>query len=104
MGSMSPPGIALLTEDEIVRCRLKTPAGRAVGLVRAQAEDSHRNDFVDFVWRRTRAWRSVIGVEDAIAHCGVPSLHRIGVGYLLESGFVAHLRGLASSITPASGP
>src|SRR5438132_12778764 len=94
MGSIPPPGTALLTGGEVVRCRLKTPAGRAVGLVRAQAEDGHRNNFVDVVWRRTRAWRSVIGVEDAMAHRGVPSLHRIGVSYPLEPGFVAHLRGL----------
>jgi hypothetical protein len=93
--SMSPSGIALLTESEMVRRGLKTPAGRAVGFVRAQTEDGHRNDFVDFIWRWTCAWRSVIGVEDSITHRGVPSLHRIGVGYLLEPGFVAYLRGFS---------
>ena len=79
----------------ICRRELEAPAGCAVWLVRAQAEDCYRNDFVDFVWGRTGARRPVIGVEDAIAYRGVPSLHPISVGYLLEPGFVAHLRGFA---------
>lgn len=81
-------------ESERVYRWLEAPAGRAVWFVRAQAEDGHGKDFVDVVWGRTCTWRSVIGVEGAVAHRGMPSLHRIRVGYLLEPGFVAHLRGL----------
>ena len=44
---------------------------------------------------RACAWCSVISIEDAVAHCGMPPLHRVSVGYLLEPGFVAHFRGFA---------
>ena len=72
-------------EGEQFRRRLEAPAGRAVRLVRTQADDGHRNDFVDVIREWTRAWRLVISIEDAIAHSGVPSLHSIRVGYPLES-------------------
>src|SRR6266487_992521 len=82
-------------ETTICSRELEVPAGRAIGLVRAEAEDRHRSDFVDVVWGRTCAWRPVIGREDAVAHGEMPSLRCVGVGYLLEPGFVAHLRGFA---------
>src|SRR5689334_25447298 len=63
------------TDHVPLRRRLEAPAGRAVRLVRFQADDDHRNDFVDVIWGWTRAWHLVISREDALAHHGVPALH-----------------------------
>jgi hypothetical protein len=50
---------------------------------------------VDFIWWRTCAGRSVIGVEDATLHREITSLHCIGISDPLEPGIVVHLRGFA---------